>query len=170
MERWNCGICGKEHGELPMDVAFQKPEQFFDVPEAERAERVWISADSNADLCVVDGSVFLVRACLPIKVEGNRTFRFGVWVRVDEDAFKTYDSCGWDPENPPAYSGRLASEVPGYPSTVDRGATVRFAGHNDRPVIELDVTDHPLAVEQQHGITVSRVHEILERCFPTLFG
>jgi hypothetical protein len=153
-----------------MDVAFERPQPLLDVPEEERAARVWIDAATNADLCVVDGVVFLIRAFLPIDVEGGRTFRFGVWVRVDEAAFRTYASCAWDAAHPPACPGRLASEVPGYPATQHLGATVRFKGPADRPVLRLDASDHPLALEQARGITVARVHEILQRCLPALFA
>jgi hypothetical protein len=31
-----------------------------------------------------------------------------------------------------------------------------------RPFIELEPTEHPLAVEQQNGITLARVKEIIE--------
>ncbi|WP_308294565.1 hypothetical protein [Streptomyces sp. RKAG290] len=31
-----------------------------------------------------------------------------------------------------------------------------------RPLIELEPTDHPLAVEQRNGITLDRVREIAE--------
>jgi hypothetical protein len=170
MERWTCAVCGKLHGDLPMDIAFQRPQQFFEVPEVDRADRIWMNAAANADFCVLDAKVFLVRAFRPIQVEGNRTFRFGVWVRVDEAAFSTYHSCARDLDNPPSYAGYLASEVPAYPKTLDLSARVQLAGHNDRPTIKLDVCDHPLVLEQQNGITLLLVHEILERCFPTLFG
>ena len=26
---FKCGVCGKEHDELPMDLAFMKPEAYF---------------------------------------------------------------------------------------------------------------------------------------------
>jgi len=32
-----------------------------------------------------------------------------------------------------------------------------------RPVVELEPTDHPLAVEQRTGITVARVQEFAEQ-------
>jgi hypothetical protein len=32
----------------------------------------------------------------------------------------------------------------------------------ERPLIELEETEHQLAVEQHHGITMSRVREIAE--------
>jgi hypothetical protein len=33
---------------------------------------------------------------------------------------------------------------------------------NKRPLVELEPTDHPLAVEQRNGITMARVREIVE--------
>ena len=37
---------------------------------------------------------------------------------------------------------------------------VHLRDHGERPRIELEPTDHPLAIEQRHGITVDRVAEI----------
>lgn len=38
---------------------------------------------------------------------------------------------------------------------------VHLRDHGIRPVIELESTDHPLAVEQRCGITLDRVTEIV---------
>lgn len=32
----------------------------------------------------------------------------------------------------------------------------------ERPVIALEATDHPLSLEQQHGITMARVQQMAE--------
>ncbi len=43
------------------------------------------------------------------------------------------------------------------------------AGRTPGPVIYLRAEDHPLAREQKSGITMARVHEILESTMPQLF-
>lgn len=42
----------------------------------------------------------------------------------------------------------------------DVGTRVHTRPVGERPVIELEPTDHPLAVEQRTGITLDRVREI----------
>lgn len=61
------------------------------------------------------------------------------------------------------YFGWLSSELGLYsPSTLDLKTHVHTRQVGRRPFIELEVTDHPLAVEQRTGITVDRVREIAE--------
>ena len=52
-------------------------------------------------------------------------------------------------------------ELPLYPSTENLKTRVHLRDDGVRPYIELEPTDHPLAVEQRNGITVDRVAEIL---------
>ena len=60
--------------------------------------------------------------------------------------------------------GCLTTELPIYPvSTLSLKTNVRTRPVGERPLIELEPTDHPLAVEQREGITLARVIEIAER-------
>ena len=60
--------------------------------------------------------------------------------------------------------------LPGYPDTDTLEAeALLLRGANARPVIYLRAEDHPLAREQKSGITMARVHEILESAMPPLF-
>jgi hypothetical protein len=43
---------------------------------------------------------------------------------------------------------------------------VHLRGGNLRPRIELEPTDHPLAVEQREGISFARVEEIFSAVMP----
>jgi hypothetical protein len=52
--------------------------------------------------------------------------------------------------------------LPGYPDTLHLKTMVHTREPGRRPFIELDPTDHPLAVEQREGITWERVQEIAE--------
>ena len=49
-----------------------------------------------------------------------------------------------------------------YPDTLLLKTHVHLRGVNARPLIELEPTDHPLAVEQRNGITAARVRELGE--------
>jgi uncharacterized protein DUF2199 len=78
MAKWKCVVCNEEHGELPMDIAYARPQHYLEIPEGERERRVWFNQDTNADVCVIDGNATeqiegismarvheLVRAALP---------------------------------------------------------------------------------------------------------
>jgi hypothetical protein len=63
-------------------------------------------------------------------------------------------------ENEPPYFGWLSSRLPLYPETLSLKTNVHTRPVGQRPFIELEPTDHPLAVEQRNGITMARVREI----------
>ena len=172
MSEFVCATCSKEHGSLPMDLAYRKPLDYFEIPEAQRAERIWI----DDDLCVIDEERFLIRGVLPLPVhDGDDVvedeFRWGVWVEVEEAWFRRYLKL-WDaadPEEPPFWC-RLSAVLPGYPDTDTlEGDALLLRGANARPLIYLRAEDHPLVGEQRSGITMARVHEILESAMPQLF-
>jgi hypothetical protein len=52
-----------------------------------------------------------------------------------------------------------------YPETLGLKTFVRQRGIGVRPYIELEPTDHPLAVEQREGITKERLGEIAAKVF-----
>lgn len=64
-------------------------------------------------------------------------------------------------ENVPPYFGWLGTELaPHYPSTLNLKTLVRTRPVGLRPLIEVEPTDHQLAVEQMNGVTFERVQEI----------
>jgi hypothetical protein len=56
--------------------------------------------------------------------------------------------------------GWLSSRLDGYPETLNMKTRVHQRPPGERPLVELEATDHPLAVEQRSGITWQRVCEI----------
>ena len=64
------------------------------------------------------------------------------------------------PEGP--YFGWLSNSVPGYPETLNLKTHVRFRENMLRPTIELEPTEHPLAVHQRGGISPEALQAIVE--------
>ena len=62
-------------------------------------------------------------------------------------------------EQPP-YFGWLSTTLTGYPETVNLATNVHTRAVGLRPSVELEPTNHPLAVEQREGITVERVQQL----------
>ncbi|MGW6575254.1 DUF2199 domain-containing protein [Streptomyces sp. NPDC054945] len=88
---------------------------------------------------------------------------WGVWVALSRENFSRAadlrDTPGREPE--PPYFGWLTTELLVYPATTLNLQThVHTRPLGRRPSIELERTDHPLAVEQRTGITLDRVSEI----------
>jgi hypothetical protein len=56
---------------------------------------------------------------------------------------------------------RLAlNAIPGYPETLNLKTMVHIQSVVLRPEVELEPTEHPLSVEQRHGITWERLNQI----------
>ena len=156
---WTCRCCGRQFDTLPLDFAAPAPDYWFEIPEAERERRALL----NADFCTIDGEYHFIRGCLEIPIIGmDEVFVWGVWVSLSEASMRRAAEL-WNAEviedEPPRF-GWLSTNIRVYPRTLELKAAVHFRGGNLRPRIEVEATDHPLAVEQRQGITVERVQEI----------
>jgi hypothetical protein len=159
---FRCTSCGKDHDGLP-DMGMFAPDPYLDVPEAERAERTSFTVDR----CVVrddDGEHYFVRGVIFIPVHGqNEPFGLGAWVSQSRTNFDCYAA---NEEMAPTF-GWLVNRMAHYEETTFLLRTrVHFRAGDERPTIELEPTDHPLAVEQRSGITIERAWEIVHRYSP----
>ena len=60
------------------------------------------------------------------------------------------------------FFGWLSNVFPNYPATLNLKTLVHVRAEV-RAAIELEQTDHPLAIEQREGISMDRVREIISR-------
>lgn len=118
----------------------------------------------SSDQCVIKGQHFFIRGLIEIPVHGGQdVFSWGVWISLSRDNFaravEVWDAEGREAEKP--YFGWLSTELALYSeSTTDLKTNAHTRPVGKRPSIELEPTDHPLAVEQRTGITLDRVREI----------
>ena len=97
-------------------------------------------------------------------IDTGETFTWGVWVSLSKDSF-LHISERWEVEgreNDEPYFGWLSSALDYSPTTVNLKTNLHSQPIGFRPLIELEPTDHPLAVEQRNGITKVRVLQIAE--------
>ena len=158
---WTCKCCGKQQSTLPLDVALQVPDYWLGLSEEERRQRGRI----DSDVCLVDEHIF-VRGCIEIPlIDNDEMFVWGAWVSLSKESFRRVVDL-WDKdavENEPPKFGWLSNSISSYPDTLGLKADVYLRGGNLRPLIKLEPTDHPLAVEQRQGISLARVEEIMAR-------
>ncbi|MGC5009071.1 DUF2199 domain-containing protein [Streptomyces sp. DT203] len=118
----------------------------------------------SPDLCVIHAQHYFVRGLIEIPVIGSdEVFSWGVWVSLSRENFSRaadrWVMPGRESEKP--YFGWLTTDLPVYsPTTLDLKTNVHTRPVGERPFVELEPTDHPLAVEQRTGITRDRVREI----------
>ena len=155
-----CDICGKFHAELPLDLAYQRPADYFKVPEGERATRIKI----NDDVCIVDGKEFYIRGVLALPIrEQEEEFRWGVWVQIDEQSFRRYLEL-WDTESvvdEPQLAGRLSGGIKYYSDSDMLEVTVQLQPKNQRPRFWVVSDQHSLGIAQRMGITMNDVHSFI---------
>lgn len=155
---FTCSCCGQRHDELPMAYHAEAPAYWTPKPLS-RKHRL------TSDKCVIDDA-FFIRGLIEIPVvDSEDPFAWGVWVSLSKENFARADKL-WRTagrESEPPYFGWLSTELGLYsPSTINLKTHVHTRPVGQRPLIELEPTDHPLAVEQRTGITLERVREIAE--------
>ncbi|SEF26106.1 hypothetical protein SAMN05421837_10384 [Amycolatopsis pretoriensis] len=157
MKGYACTSCGEHHEDLPFAYSAPAPAFWQDglpdsVLEPER--------------CVIEGQHFFLRGRLVLPVlDADDDFEWGVWVSVSKDNFFRAEELWDSPERveEPPYFGWLATELPGYePGSLNLKTHLHTRPPGERPVIEVESTGHPLAVEQRDGITLVRVQTVAE--------
>ena len=122
------------------------------------------------DLCVVDKEHFFIRGNIEIPVtdrggEPTDTFVWSVWCSLSRKSFDRVLERWEDPDRDqsPANFGWLSSELPYAETTMNLKTLVHQRKPGEVPTIELEPTNHPLAVEQREGISLARVEEHAQR-------
>ncbi|WJK33125.1 DUF2199 domain-containing protein [Solwaraspora sp. WMMA2065] len=157
---YTCRHCGQRHDGPPLSYGSDAPAYWSDT----------LAADDHSGLtdeqCVIQGQHFFVRARIVIPVtDADTDFDWGVWVSLSQANFDRMNEVWTTPgrEREPSYFGWLSTEIPIYqPTTVNLKTRVRTQPVGHRPLVELEPTAHPLAVEQRSGITLARVRQIAE--------
>jgi hypothetical protein len=161
MEGYYCRTCGEYHPGPPLNYSTEAPYQWFEISQEVREVR----AELTSDQCIIDGRYFFMRGQLEIPIiDHPDPFVWGVWVSLSEENFWRATDL-WEQEgreNEPPCFGWLCIALPGYPDTLGLKTMVHSRPVGIRPFVELEPTDHPLAVEQREGITMARVREIAE--------
>ncbi len=154
---YRCSVCGETHEALP-DIGMDRPDHWWGVPEQERERRI----ELTPDVCIIDNEDYFIRGVIEIHVHDYPDgFAFGVWVSQKRENFYTYldnfDSAAIGP-----FFGWLCTRIAYYPEDTQLLKTFAyFRGHNQRPSIVLEETEHPLAVDQRNGITLEKAWEIV---------
>lgn len=158
---FTCGVCGEVHEDLP-NIGHDAPVYYYEVPEEERVKRCSL----NSDLCIIDKEYFFIRAVLLVPIIGvDQEFGWGVWSSLSEANFKRYQEL-WiaeDLSDDGPYLGWLSNELPFYPDTLKLKVRVHLQENGQRPLLELEPTDHPLAVDQRNGLPWVRAVDMVQR-------
>jgi len=120
----------------------------------------------SGERCVVDGRDHYIRGRIQIPViDTGATFTWGVWVNPSRDSYRELVRRWNDADRAaqPPFPAWLSTPLSVYPvPTLLLRTSVHVQPTPDRPLVVLEPTDHPLAIEQRQGITLHRVREFAE--------
>jgi hypothetical protein len=160
---WTCPCCGERHAGL-FDLACDKPD-FWQGAEEKRSNSAVLTSSNvlTEDFCILDGENFFVRCVLQLPITGTpEYFGYGVWATLSKKNFDiyldTFDEGNQGHLGP--WFGWFANRLAGYPDTLNLKCHLHPRDGRQRPCLELEPTDHPLALEQQRGISFDRVLDI----------
>jgi hypothetical protein len=159
-ESYKCATCGKVHEGLPMSFAAGSPDMYFNMNRDDRDAR----CVHGSDQYIIDQKWFFIRGCLEIPIVGsNKPFLWGLWASVREDTFDDIANY-WELKDRETcrgpYKGRLANSLAEYPETLNLKLKIILQPVGTRPLFMIEEADHPLAMEQGSGITITRAHEL----------
>jgi hypothetical protein len=160
MERtWHCSKCGEVH-QGTLGYSFGAPWPWYGIPEHSRQ-----NCTLSDEFCALFDEDFFMRGCIEIPLlNGGDPLIWGVWVSLSKENYERQKTLLTDPartDEPPQF-GWLSTRVPIYPDTLLLKTRVNMRAVGTRPFIELEPTEHPLAVEQRACISEVRVLEIAE--------
>jgi len=160
---FKCSCCGEILEGPPLSWHFEAPDAWNDLSPADRK----IHGQLSSDQCII-GRDYFIRGLVEIPIIDNpEVFAWGVWVSLSEENFACASEL-WDDDNrvnEPPYFGWLCNSLPGYPETLNLKTMVHTRTVGQRPYVERELTEHPLAIEQRKGIPMARVQQIAEAMY-----
>ncbi len=158
-ETFICATCGQTHEGLAFSFAAEFPDPCANLSQDERDTRAVIGSDQ----VILDGQHFFLRGCLEIPIIGHsEPFLWGLWATVWEKDFDEIADCWESPDREKThgpFKGRLANSVSDYPETMNLRLRIVLQPVGTRPLFYIEEPEHPLAQEQQNGITYQSAME-----------
>ena len=146
---WECSSCGLAHVGL-FDLASDNPD--FWQRSTEKSPNSAVLGSDNVlaeDFCIIDGQHYFVRCVLELPLVGlsGKAFGFGVWVTLSKKNFAVYcENFGSGQRGTLGpWFGWFSNRLKGYPDTLNLKCQVCPQEGRQRPHIELEAGDHPLA-------------------------
>ena len=153
-----CSVYGKEHPAEAMELSYRRPDETAALSDRERSELV----QESADLSILKGERFFVRAVLPLPVQALvRPYNIGLWVEVLQPAFERIYALWNEPTQAtePLFEARIANDLPFMRSTCGTPAQLRLSGPTTRPEVFVSPMHESLYEAQAKGITLHRASE-----------
>lgn len=159
-----CSKCGAPHDASQLEPTFDAPHAYYQVPEAERPARTFLTPDKCGVRDAADTSRrYFLRVVMPVPVRGEPgPCCWGVWVEVTADVLKRVEDLWDDPAQAgePPLPARLANGIAEYPGSLGLEGSIRLADPGTRPSYFVAAsTGHELHRLQTDGVWPETVIE-----------
>lgn len=155
--KFKCSVCGKTH-DLPA-MTFAAPDYWSGLSPAQRAK-----GQITADDCIVDGQHF-IRCTLPVAIKGEtEPFTFGIWAWTTPANYQKFAAAFRDQDQSKvgALAAKLANNLPEeFQGALGLRCMLWPQDKRQRPIVQLEPTDHPLSNAQRDGLSFERIHRLL---------
>ena len=163
LDGYFCASCKQFHSELPISYGCDEPDSYLSLTSEDRAARALLAASQ----CIIDNQRYFVRGLIEIPILGlNEPLLWGIWASVWKQDFEEMDQY-WHVQGREKligpYKGRLNNSLSEYPDTLNLKCTIQVSPVGERPLFYIHELDHPLAIEQRHGISLERVQQIASK-------
>ena len=152
MTSFTCASCGQAHEGLPTAYRFDFPEAQYGLGGVR-----FTHDDELAE--AGDDRFILANIELPMDLPGVM-FVWTCWISLSKTSYERMIALWQSPDREqqePAF-GRLSIAIPTYePTTFGLKTKVHTRPPGLRPWVELEPTQHPLAIEQRDGIRPERI-------------
>jgi hypothetical protein len=156
-----CSRCGRTHEGSP-SFAYSAPIYYEQLNEGDKRTLATIS-DDFCEITQTDQTDRFIRTILEIPINGvEEPFLWGVWVSLSEGNFDKYMENFDSPTYEDEYFGWFSNRLPYYPDTLNLKAQAFVKPGRERPLIQLEPTDHPLSIDSRAGISWQKAMEIAE--------
>lgn len=158
---WICSTCGQRHDDIPFSFAADFPDNYANLNADEREARALIGSDQ----CILDEKECYIRGLVELPIHGeNDPFLWGVWAAMWPEDFdevaETWETEGRENTTGP-FKGRLGNRLQPYtPTTADLKLTIHIRPVGQRPAFIIDEPEHPLAIAQRNGMTLTEAREL----------
>ena len=161
---WQCASCNETHVGL-FDLGSARPDFWQDSEDP--LPNSAISGATHCltqDFCVLDNEHYFARCVVRLPLVGapGAYFAFGVWSTLSRQNFDKHVSTfdGGEQNGLGPWFGWFSNRLKGYPDTLNLKCQVHPQPGRQRPWLELEPTEHPLAIDSVQGITYERLLDI----------
>ncbi len=163
-----CKHCGSTHDGLPLDLVFGKPGAYLALtPRRQKSNCVLTD-----DICTIGKKRFFIRGCLPVPLpEIQSVFVWKLWAEVSRSVFERYENVSkvGETEDLPGFGALSVEHEPLLRGMDTLPVMMRFGAAGQSPTFVLEPSNHWLCRDQQNGITLHRLHQMLHAFFPHHF-